>query len=251
MDNTNNEKITDLVCEIQEKLIEFQDVNYKSFTEKLIPNVPPDKIIGVRVPQLRAMAKEYVGIWTRESKEKFDEAFSEYSCDLPHKYLEENHLHGFFLEQIKDFEKAIEETERFLPFIDNWATCDIFAPKIFKKYPERVLLKVKEWIESDEEYIVRYGVGIMMSNYLGKEFKKEFPALVARIDLNYYYVKMMVAWYFATGLAKQWDDFIVYIEEGKLDLWTHNKAIQKSIESRRISQEKKTYLRSLKIKKQV
>lgn len=167
---------------------------------------------------------------------------------LPHYYYEENNLHAFIIETIKDYEKAMEETEKFLPYIDNWATCDSFSPKIFKKYPLQVYTKIKKFIDSGKTYTIRYGIGLLLGNYLDEEFDPEMPALVADIVSDEYYVNMMCAWYMATALAKQEQAILPYLEENRLNRWVHNKTIQKAVESRRISPERKAYLRTLRRK---
>ena len=165
------------------------------------------------------------------------------------KYFEENNVHAFLIQQIKDFERCVEEVEKFLPYINNWATCDMMSPKIFKKHKEQLLVSVRRWISSDETYTVRYGIGMLMQHFLDEDFREEYLALAAGIRSQEYYVNMMIAWYFATALAKQYEKALPYIEEKRLDDWTHNKAIQKSCESYRITPEQKAYLRTLKVKK--
>ena len=218
------------------KLFEMQDLEYKKFHQKLMPTVDENVVIGVRTPQLRKFAKEFA---------KTDGA-QIFLKNLPHKYYEENNLHAFVLEQIKDFDEAMEETEKFLPYIDNWATCDMFMPPVFKRNKEKLLLKINEWILSDKTYTVRYAVKLLMSLYLDEDFKIEYPEMVASIKSDEYYVKMVVAWYFATALDKRYDETISFIKEKRLDVWTHNKAIQKAVESRRIPDETKIYLKTLK-----
>ena len=226
------------MTELQKKLLEMQDLKYRDFHSKLMPTVSYDAVIGVRVPQLHKFAKEFAK--TDESK-----AFIK---QLPHKYYEENNVHAFVLEQIKDYDTAIEETEWFLPYIDNWATCDMFLPKVFKKNTDKLIVKIYEWIKSEKPYTVRYAIGLLLSLYLDDEFKTEYLEAVAAVRSDEYYVNMMIAWYFATALAKQYDATLPYITEKRLDIWTHNKAIQKVIESNRISKETKEYIRSFKIK---
>lgn len=225
---------------ILKDLFSFQDIEYKDFTSKLIPTVDKDLIIGVRTPILRNYAKK---LFKEDEKQTF-----EFLNNLPHKYYEENNLHGCLIEQIKDFDFAMEYTEKFVPFIDNWATCDLFSPKVFKKYPNETYSYILDWIEDEKTYIIRYGIGLLLSNYLDENFKEEHLEIVSNIRSKEYYVNMMIAWYFATALAKQQNYAIKFIEDKKLDDWTHNKAIQKAIESRRITDEQKAYLRSLKVK---
>lgn len=224
--------------EVRESLFSMQDLEYKAFHAKLIPNIKEDVIIGVRTPELRKYAKEF-------AKTEKAEAFIKI---LPHKYYEENNLHGFLLEQIKDFDTCIEELERFLPYVDNWATCDMMAPKVFKKNLPKLLEKIKEWIRAEDTYTVRFAIEMLMKYFLDDSFDVAYPKMVAGVKSDEYYINMMIAWYFATALAKQYDSILPFIENKELEPWTHNKAIQKAIESRRVSGEQKTYLRTLKIK---
>ena len=226
--------------ELQELLQDFREETYQKFNAKLIPTLPPEEILGIRNPILRKLAKE---LYSQQ-----EDRMLQYMSELPHRYMEENHLHGFLIENIRDFSKAMEETEKFLPYINNWATCDVFSPKIFKKYPKEVYEKIKIWLHSSHEYTVRYAIGLLLSNYLDDFFQVEMLELVVGISREEYYIRMMIAWYFATALAKQQDAALVYLEEERLEKWTHNKAIQKAVESRRISMETKEYLRSLKRK---
>lgn len=221
---------------IQKKLIELQDLDYKAFHSRLIPTISPETIIGVRTPVLRKFAKEMA---------KYGDGEDFMNC-LPHKFYEENNLQGFLIEEIKDYDKCLNAVDRFLPFVDNWATCDMMRPKVFKKNPKGLLPKIEEWMTSGETYTVRYGIGMLMTYFLEDEFDVIYVEKVAEVQSEEYYVKMMVAWYFATALAKQWDAVIPYIEKGVLETWTHNKAIQKAIESYRITPEQKVYLRGLK-----
>lgn len=221
-------------------MFQFQDVVYRDFTSRLIPNLDMEKIIGVRVPEIRRLAKQFM-------KERRGDC-NDFMDSLPHIYLEENNLHGIMIAEIKEYEEAMRRTECFLPFVDNWGTCDIFSPKVFKNNSEDVLRRVLKWTESDMPYIVRYGVGVLLSNYLDHEFREEMLDIVASIKSEEYYVKMMVAWYFSTALVKQFEVTWPYIENKKLEPWTHNKAIQKAIESRRISHGQKELLRQLKVK---
>lgn len=223
---------------ITEELFSMQDLGYKEFHSRLIPTVPPDLIIGVRTPELRKFAKSI-------SQLPEAAAFTE---KLPHKYYEENNLHAFLIELIKDYDEALEKTERFLPYIDNWATCDMFLPKAFKKNTDRLIAIIPKWLESKKTYTVRYAIGLLMSLYLDKDFKPEYAEAVSKIKSTEYYVNMMKAWYFATALAKQYDAAIPYLTERRLDIWVHNKTIQKAVESSRISPDTKKYLKKLKIK---
>ena len=226
------------MTEIQKRLFELQDEKYRAFQVKLIPTVDPATVIGVRTPELRKLAKEL-------SKGGDIDAFLE---TLPHEYFDENQLHAFILSGMKDYTECMAGVCRFLPFIDNWATCDQLSPKVFCKNKDDLLVHIKEWIRSDDTYTIRFAAGMLMEHFLGDDFDSSYPEMVAAIESDEYYVNMMRAWYFATALAKQYDRVISYIEEKRLDKWTHNKTIQKSVESYRISPEQKTYLKSLKIK---
>ena len=220
------------------RLFEIQDLKYRDFSHSLMPTVDKEKVIGVRTPALRKLAKEL-------SK---DERSKNFMSSLPHVYYEENNLHAFMIEQIKDFDTAILETDRFLPYVDNWATCDCMSPKAFKKDLDRLLTKIDQWLSSSHTYTVRYGICTLMRYYLDDRFSPDLLKKVAEIRSDEYYVKMMIAWYFATALAKQYDATLPYISEKKLDKWTHNKAIQKAIESYRVTDEHKAHLKTLKIK---
>ena len=223
---------------IREKLFELQDEKYRDFQAKLIPGYDAETMIGVRTPELKKLAKEL-------SKDAKIESFL---SDLPHKFFDENQLHAFIISEYKDFEKCIEKVNQFLPYVDNWATCDQLSPKVFRKYPAELLDQIKKWMASDETYTKRFGIGMLMQYFLDEKFKPEYPEMVAKERSEEYYVNMMIAWYFATALAKQYDAVIPFIEGQKLDKWTHNKAIQKSVESYRITDEQKVYLKGLKIK---
>lgn len=227
-----------VVREVQEKLFGMQDMGYRDFHARLMPTVDKEKIIGVRTPQLRKFAGAF-------AKTEDAEAFVRV---LPHTYYEENNLHGFLIEKIKDYGQCIEALDQFLPYVDNWATCDLMAPKIFQKHLPELEGKIREWMASDHTYTIRFGVGMLMRFYLDDEFRLEYPEWVAEVQSEEYYVRMMAAWYFATALAKQWETALPYIEEKKLERWTHNKAIQKAVESNRITAEQKKYLKTLKIK---
>ena len=222
---------------IIEELLEQQDKEYRDFQRKLIPTVAPDRIIGVRTPVLRKMAKEM----TKQEDTK------DFLDTLPHLYFEENQLHALILSEEKDFERCIAGTEPFLPYMDNWATCDQMVPKVFKKHTDELLFYIQKWIASDHTYTVRFAVGMLMRFYLDEKFEPEYLEMVAAVKSGEYYVRMMVAWYFATALAKQYDAAVMFLEEKRLEPWTHNKTIQKSVESYRIDEEKKAYLRSLKV----
>ena len=224
--------------EIQKELFSLQDVKYRDFQAGLIPNLSPDIFIGVRTPELRKYAKALA------KRQEIDE----FLTALPHRYFDENQLQGFIISEIKDFDRCVGEVNRFLPYVDNWATCDQMSPKVFKKHRNQLIDRIKGWISSGETYTVRFGVGMLMEHYLDEDFDPSYLELAADIRSTEYYVNMMTAWYFATALAKQYDAAVRYIENHRLDQWTHNKAIQKAIESRRITDEQKSYLRGLKVK---
>lgn len=228
--------MTNIEKEVQESLFSMQDLEYKAFHAKLIPNVNEETIIGVRTPELRKYAKQF---------SKTDQA-KEFIKILPHKYYEENNLHAFIVEQIKDFDECMEEVERFLPYVDNWATCDMMAPKVFQKNLPQLLERIKVWIKADDTYTVRFAIGMLMKYFLDDEFDIVYPKMVVKVKSEEYYINMMIAWYFATALAKQYESILPFIENKMLEMWTHNKAIQKAVESRRISQEQKDYLKKLK-----
>jgi len=221
---------------IENDLFKLQDIKYRDFQVKLFPTINPDSIIGVRTPILRSYAKKLIK----------NNNYISFLENLPHKYFDENQLHAFIISEIKDYDECILYLNKFLPFIDNWATCDQLSPKIFKKNHERLLDQIKKWINSSETYTIRFGIGILMQYYLDEDFKIEYLKMISKIKSNEYYVNMMIAWYFATALAKQYEKTIPFIETNKLDTWTHNKTIQKANESYRITMEHKEYLKSLK-----
>ena len=223
---------------IRDELFRLQDVEYRDFQKKLIPTVDSESVIGVRTPELRKLAKDLY---------RQPEA-AEYLNTLPHEYFDENQLHAFMISEEKDFDRCIVEVEAFLPYVDNWATCDQLSPKAFGKNKDRLLLHIRNWIESDHTYTKRFAIGMLMQHYLDDDFDPDYPEMVAKVRSEEYYVNMMIAWYFATALAKQYEAVIPYIEGQRLDVWTHNKAIQKARESRRISPEQKEYLKTLKRK---
>ena len=223
--------------EIRQALFLMKDEAYREFQAKLIPTIAPETIIGIRTPELRAYAKQLI---------KQGDA-DEFLAALPHEYFDENQLHAFILSELKDFERCIAEVGRFLPYVDNWATCDQLSPKAFKKNKERLLPYIKKWIASDKVYTIRFSIGMLMQHFLDEEFDPVYPDMVAAVRSYEYYVNMMIAWYFATALAKQYDAVLPYIENRRLADWTHNKAIQKAIESRRVTDEQKRYLRGLKV----
>lgn len=225
--------------EIQAELFQHQDSGYQAFLAKLTPTLEPQSIIGVRTPVLRTFAKKLY----REKE------YADFLNDLPHKYFDEQQLHAFLISEIKNYDLCMEECNKFLPFVDNWATCDQMSPKIFKKHKQALFQQIKLWLASEKTYTVRFAVGMLMEHFLDEEFDLEYPKLVLKVRSEEYYVKMMVAWYFATALAKQYEAILPFIEQKSLEAWTHNKAIQKALESYRVSDERKKYLRTLKIKK--
>lgn len=221
---------------VQTALFSMRDEAYKLFHAKLIPDVNPELVIGVRTPFLRRFAAEFA---------KTPEA-SEFLSALPHVYYEENNLHAFLIEKIRDFEETLAALDKFLPYVDNWATCDMMSPPVFRKHKHELLCKIREWIASGEVYTVRFGLGMLQKHYLDDGFKEEYLDLAASVRSDEYYINMMIAWFFATALAKQYDAALPYLEAGALDVWTHNKAIQKARESFRVPAEHKAHLVSLK-----
>ena len=223
---------------IREELFALKDLKYKEFHKRLIPTIDEDTIIGVRIPALRALVKEFSA--TEEA--------AEFMKELPHPYYEENNVHAFLIEKIKGYDTCIRELDKFLPYVDNWATCDSMAPKVLKKHLPELMDKIKEWLASDQIYTVRYGIGLLMKFYLDEAFEEKYLQMVADVQSEEYYINMMIAWYFATALAKHYEKALSYLEEQKLDVWTHNKTIQKAVESHRITPEQKAYLKTLKRK---
>lgn len=225
---------------ILQQLFELQDLKYRDFHAKLVPGMDVNDIIGVRTPELRKLAKQLAK----------DERVGDFLAVLPHRYLDEMNLHGFIISELKDYNECLEEIERFLPYVNNWATCDLLSPKAFKQKKNRVRLieDIKRWMASDEPFIIRFGIEMLMSFYLDEDFKPEYLKWVSDIRHEHYYVKMMVAWYFATALAKQWESTLPYIVESTLEKWTHNKAIQKAVDSYRITPEQKELLKSYRVK---
>ena len=220
---------------IREKLLSMGDGEYRDFSSKLIPNIEKSKIIGIRTPVLRSFAK---------SLSDYDDFLN----DLPHKYYEENNIHAFLIEMDKDFDSCVKKLNAFLPYVDNWATCDCMKPKVLKKEPEKLLTNIIKWIKSPDVYKVRYAINLLMSFYLDENFEEQYLRLVAGKKSEEYYINMMRAWYFATALSKQYEKTLPYIENKLLDVWTHNKTIQKAIESRRIKAEQKDYLKMLRLR---
>ena len=224
--------------EIREELFKLQDLKYRDFQGGLIPGTESDYMIGVRTPELRKLAKTYAK----------NENVAEFLKDVPHKYFDENQLHAFIVSEIKDFNLCVEEVNSFLPYVDNWATCDQMSPKVFKKNKKELLTYIEKWMDSKETYTIRFAIGMLMQHFLDEDFDEQYMDRISKVRSEEYYVNMMIAWYFATALAKQYDAAIPYIQEKKLDTWTHNKTIQKAVESYRIDSDTKEYLRSLKIK---
>lgn len=222
---------------ITDLLKKNSDEKFAEFQRKLIPTLPADTVIGVRTPDLRKIAKDL----------KKDERRKAFLQELPHTYFEENQLHGFIISDISDFQSCITETETFLPYINNWATCDQTSPKVFKKHKDALLPYIEKWLTSSDVYTVRFAVGMLMKHFLDEDFKSDYLELAAGVRSEEYYINMEIAWYMATALAKQWTASIPYIENKRLDKWVHNKTIQKATESYRISNEQKEYLKQLKL----
>lgn len=241
-------------AELVKQLFENQDLKYKAFHTALVPNVSPDTFIGVRVPVLRKLAKEFFKSGQSSSVQpnsaKKSAQLAKFFDKLPHRYFEENQIHLMMVTMIKDYGECLARTEQFLPYIDNWAVCDGKTPKALLKNIPQFLAKIQEWLRSEHPYVVRFAINMLMDQFLEDRFNPRFLKWVAAVDINRfkekYYVQMEVAWYFATALAKQWEAAVPFIESRKLEPWTHNKAIQKSIESYRVSDEHKAYLRTLK-----
>ena len=223
---------------ITNELFKLQDKKYRDFQSKLIPTVNLDSIIGVRTLNLRSYAKVLLK----------NNNYKHFLEDLPHKYFDENQLHAFIISQLKDYSECILYLNKFLPYVDNWATCDQMSPKVFKKYNNELLEQIKMWINSNKTYTIRFGIGMLMQHYLDDNFKPEYLELVSSIKSKEYYVNMMIAWFFVVALTKQYKFAIKIIENQILDTWTHNKTIQKAVESYRITTEQKEYLKSLKKK---
>ena len=225
------------MTEIQQRLFALQDAGYRDFHAALMPTVDKALVIGVRMPALRALAKELKGT----------EPAADFMAQLPHKYYEENNLHAALIGHIRDFQPCLTAVERFLPYVDNWATCDMMNPKALTKDKAALLERIRLWLQSSHTYTVRFGMEMLMNHFLEEDFRKEYLALVASVRSEEYYVRMMQAWYFATALAKQYEAAVTYLEQRRLGAWVHNKTIQKARESFRVSQEQKEYLKSLKV----
>ena len=228
-----------MAMEIEERLFALQDKGYRDFHKKLVPTVPQDKIIGVRTPALRKLAKEIVQMGEAEA----------FLARLPHRYFDENQLHAFIISGLKDYGECMAHLQEFLPYIDNWATCDQLSPKVFKQHRQELLKEIRKWLESEETYTVRFAIGMLMHNFLDEDFDEAYLSMVAEVRSEEYYVNMMIAWYFATALAKQYEAALPFIEGNRLAAWTHNKAIQKAVESRRVSAAHKEYLRGLRTRR--
>lgn len=221
---------------ITEKLFSMQDKKNRDFQAKLIPDADTEHFIGVRTPELRAYAKELMRAGETE----------QFLSELPHRYFDEDQLHAFIISESKDMRTALEQTEKFLPYVDNWATCDQLRPKTFGKHKDVLINKIKKWIASEKTYTVRFGIGMLMCHFLGDDLRPEYMDWAADVKSGEYYVNMMIAWYFATALAKNYDTAVKYLENERLSPWVHNKTIQKARESFRVTPEHKEYLSTLK-----
>lgn len=223
---------------ITDRLKAMADEDYAVFQRRLVPSVPPERILGVRTPALRALARELTGTEQGEA----------FLAHLPHWYFEENNLHAFMVERIREYPAAMAAVEAFLPYVDNWATCDLISPKVFKKHRGELIEQIKLWLADSRTYVIRFGMRMLMSHFLDGDFSPEYLELAATVESGEYYVNMMQAWFFATALAKRYPETLPYIKQHRLGTWVHNKTIQKAVESFRISAEQKTYLKTLKIK---
>ena len=237
-ENTKKRGNMKMKTELQKQLFALQDPGYREFHARLIPGIPKEDIIGIRTPVLRKFAGGFARDHSQEA-----EAFLK---ELPHRYYEENNLHMLLVTKIKDYPECLRKVKEFLPYINNWATCDLPAPKCFAKHKQELFPRIKEWIASEETYTIRYGIDLLMALYLDADFRPEYLELAASVASEEYYVKMVIAWYFATALAKQWDAAIPYMEQKRLPDWVHRKTIRKAVESYRITKEQKDYLRTLK-----
>lgn len=235
------EKSCNIIEEIKDYLLKNQDLQYKQFHSSLMPTINSEVVIGIKVPILRNYTKELLKKYATQS-------FIPFFKDLPHQYYEENNIHAFLIEKINNYDECLFQLEQFLPYIDNWATCDMLNPKVFSKNKDKLLKKINEWIKTSHTYTIRFGIGMLMRYFLDKDFNSSYLELVYSIKSEEYYVNMMKAWFFATALTKQYDATLPIIQNKKLDIWTHNKAIQKAIESFRVPAEHKQYLKTLKIK---
>lgn len=224
------------MTELQTQLSDLKEAAYADFMRRLLPDLPPEKILGVRTPQLRRLAKQL----------RHEGAHSAFLLELPHTYFEENQLHAFLLSEEKEYSLCLEQVEAFLPFVDNWATCDQLSPRCFAKHTQELLRPISSWLRSAHPYTVRFGIEMLMNHYLGEHFSEQYPQMVAEVHSEEYYVNMMSAWYFATALAMQYDRTVPFLTESRLDAWVHNRTIRKACESLRISPEQKSFLRTLK-----
>ena len=231
-------KYKTVTVRIRESLFAQQDIAYRDFHSKLMPGIDIERIIGIRTPQLRKLAKEFTK----------DPEIDDFLSNLPHRYYDENNMHGFIISEIKDYDHSIAEIDRLLPYVDNWATCDLIRPKSFNKNHSKLIKDIRRWMKSSKTYTIRFGIEMLMTHFLDEDFHPEYLEWVAAIRNDEYYVKMMVAWYFATALAKQYESTLPIIEQKRLATWTHNKTIQKAIESYRITNEQKEYLKGLRRK---
>jgi 3-methyladenine DNA glycosylase AlkD len=229
-----------MINKIKNDLLLMQDKTYKDFHSKLMPTINPNSIIGIRVPVLRDYAKKLF-------KENSIESLNSFLKNLPHEFYEENNIHAFIIEKINNFDECIFYLENFLPYIDNWATCDMLNPKIFKTNYEKLLEKIYQWINSDSVYTVRFAIGMLMRYFLDEKFETKYLDLVVSINSEEYYINMMRAWFFATALAKQYEQTFPYIKNYSLDKWTHNKSIQKANESFRITKDQKEELKKFRV----
>ncbi|MGI5978515.1 MAG: DNA alkylation repair protein [Oscillospiraceae bacterium] len=221
---------------IQARLFALQDTKYRDFQCRLTPTITPEQMIGVRTPALRALARELRGTDTA----------AEFLRVLPHEYYDEYNLHGYLISEFKDYEETLAAVNAFLPYVDNWATCDLLSPKVFKKHRQELWDQIPEWLASSETFTVRFGIEMLMNHFLDEDFSAEVLERVAVLRSEEYYINMMIAWFFATALAKQWDASLPYVTQRRLDRWCHNKTIQKAVESYRITDEQKAYLKTLK-----
>ena len=228
--------MADIVEDVRARLFAMQDLGYRAFHSKLMPTVPPENVIGVRTPEIRKLARQMSQTPEAEA----------YLQRLPHRYYEENNLHGALVSLLRDYDRTVEALEAFLPHVDNWATCDLMSPLAFRKHPEPLPEQARRWMASEHVYTARFGIGVLLGFYLDGAFRPEYLEWVSQVRSGAYYVDMMAAWYFATALAKQYGAALPWLEQGKLGAWVHNKTIQKAIESRRITAEQKAYLRTLK-----
>ena len=224
--------------DVQKRLLELQDLGYRDFHSKLVPNISKETIIGIRTPVLRKFVKEY----------KKEPEAAEFLKTLPHHYYDENVLHGFLISELKDYETCVQALDEFLPYVDNWAVCDGISPKVFAKHHQELLPKIRAWTASDQLYTSRFGIRMLMAHFLDEDFRPEYLEIPEAVHSEAYYLNMMIAWFFATALAKQWEATIPYLEKQRLSPWVHKKTIQKARESYRITSEQKEYLKNLKRK---